>query len=103
MTQQLETRLKTRLQELETRLEKVSRDASSEHSHDSAEQAQERENDEVIDGIGAETRLAIVQLRHALERLENGEYGICQACGEEISAGRLEAVPEATHCVKCAN
>lgn len=37
----------------------------------------------------------------ALNRLEEGTYGICIDCGEEISEGRLKVVPFATHCVKC--
>lgn len=101
--QQLEDRLHNRLAELQQRLSKVSRDAASEHSHDSAEQAQERENDEVLEGIGLETQQSVLQVQHALQRLEDGEYGICQACGELISDARLEVLPEATHCVKCAD
>lgn len=37
----------------------------------------------------------------ALNRLEEGTYGICIDCGEEISEGRLKVVPFAIHCVKC--
>ncbi len=37
----------------------------------------------------------------ALDRLETGEYGICLACEEPISAKRLNAVPWAKHCVPC--
>lgn len=37
----------------------------------------------------------------ALDRLDTGEYGICQACEESISEKRLKAVPWAKHCVPC--
>jgi RNA polymerase-binding protein DksA len=37
----------------------------------------------------------------AIARLRRGEYGVCQACGNEIPAARLEAVPEAALCVEC--
>ncbi len=37
----------------------------------------------------------------ALQRLFNGEYGICQDCGEKISKARLEVRPYAKYCVKC--
>lgn len=37
----------------------------------------------------------------ALERLRNGEYGICQECGEAISPRRLTVIPEASTCVRC--
>lgn len=36
----------------------------------------------------------------ALARIDSGTYGICQIGGEEISAARLEAAPEAANCVK---
>lgn len=37
----------------------------------------------------------------ALQRIEEGEYGICQNCGEEIAEKRLEAVPWARLDIKC--
>lgn len=39
--------------------------------------------------------------RRALERLEEGEYGICVECGEPISPKRLTAVPWTECCVNC--
>mgnify|MGYP006288511305 FL=1 len=94
--------LAAKLAELEKRLASIKRDVTQEHSSDSAEQAQERENDEVIDAIGDETREAIAATRVALARIEAGTYGICDACGGEISAGRLAVLPEATRCINCA-
>jgi RNA polymerase-binding transcription factor DksA len=38
----------------------------------------------------------------ALDRLEQGNYGRCEQCGEEIARGRLEAVPYTRYCVNCA-
>lgn len=37
----------------------------------------------------------------ALERIEQGEYGICVRCGKEISPERLEAVPHVRLCIIC--
>lgn len=37
----------------------------------------------------------------ALDRLETGEYGICQRCEEPISPKRLQAIPWAKYCVQC--
>lgn len=42
------------------------------------------------------------EVEDALERIEEGTYGICQRCGEKISEDRLEIVPEAALCVRCA-
>ena len=44
----------------------------------------------------------IVGLRKALERLAEGEYGYCEACGEPIAKGRLEVDATARYCVACA-
>ncbi|MCD6280202.1 MAG: TraR/DksA family transcriptional regulator [Deltaproteobacteria bacterium] len=41
------------------------------------------------------------QIDAALTRMEAGEYGICEECGEQIPIGRLKAMPFATLCVKC--
>lgn len=46
-----------------------------------------------------ESRLA--WLERALERIEQGTYGLCERCGEPIDPARLEALPETTLCVKC--
>lgn len=40
-------------------------------------------------------------IEQALERIENGSYGSCLSCGAEISAERLEAIPQALKCVNC--
>lgn len=40
-------------------------------------------------------------IEEALIRLEEGTYGICAECGEEISEKRLEAMPFAQYCVAC--
>lgn len=40
-------------------------------------------------------------VQSAIARLERGDYGICQSCGTEIPAARLEALPQAELCVEC--
>lgn len=37
----------------------------------------------------------------ALARIENGTYGICTMCGDEISQARLQAVPWTSLCIAC--
>ena len=43
----------------------------------------------------------ITRLGWALERLDDGTYGTCEACGEEISERRLKVRPEARFCIYC--
>lgn len=98
----LQAQLEERLASLQQRLASIKKDVTQSHSGDSAEQAQERENDEVVDAIGNETAQSIRVIQAALDRIADGTYGICADCGESIAQARLEAIPEATRCVNCA-
>ncbi|HHO54026.1 MAG TPA: RNA polymerase-binding protein DksA [Deltaproteobacteria bacterium] len=46
-------------------------------------------------------RRLLGKIRYALERIQNGEYGACESCGEPITYGRLMARPVATLCIDC--
>jgi DnaK suppressor protein len=41
------------------------------------------------------------QVEHALQRIRDGAYGICETCGHRIPAARLSFQPAATRCVEC--
>lgn len=43
------------------------------------------------------------RLRKALRRIETGDFGWCEECGEAIPPGRLRLDPAATRCVSCAS
>ncbi len=43
----------------------------------------------------------LAEIDSALERIDEGTFGICQTCGEPIGAERLEAVPHTTQCIDC--
>jgi DnaK suppressor protein len=47
-----------------------------------------------------ESRL-IVKIRQALKNIEEGEYGICEMCEEDIGIERLKARPVARYCIQC--
>jgi DnaK suppressor protein len=44
---------------------------------------------------------ALKDIDEALERLDQGTYGICEECGEEIGEKRLQAIPFALYCLEC--
>ncbi|MFN8096797.1 MAG: TraR/DksA C4-type zinc finger protein [Dermatophilaceae bacterium] len=46
-------------------------------------------------------REMLIQSRRAIERLEDGTYGVCENCGNAIGKLRLEAAPRATLCLPC--
>ncbi len=43
-----------------------------------------------------------IRLRKALQRMDEGEFGFCEDCGEDIPLARLRLDPAATRCVSCA-
>ena len=43
----------------------------------------------------------LAQTQHALERIEDGSYGVCERCGQPIGKMRLKAFPRATLCLTC--
>ena len=46
-------------------------------------------------------RKLIMKIREALNRIEDGSFGICELCGEQISEKRLIARPVTTQCIEC--
>ena len=46
---------------------------------------------------------ALDQIEAAIERIEDGTYGQCEECGGKIPTARLEAIPYAALCVRCAS
>lgn len=46
-------------------------------------------------------RDTLVQLEHALQKLDEGTYGLCDSCEQPINPARLEALPLAALCVNC--
>ncbi|CCO24975.1 RNA polymerase-binding protein DksA [Maridesulfovibrio hydrothermalis] len=48
-------------------------------------------------------RKLIKKIQKAIKRLEDGDFGICHACGDDISIARLKARPVTTLCIACKN
>ncbi len=100
---ELQQQLLARQSELSQRIAEVTTNITQEHSTDWSEQAQERQNDEVLEEIGNESRHELQQIHHAIERINNGTYMLCSECGAEINPERLKAVPYPDLCIKCAS
>lgn len=92
--------------DLQARLDRVARHVRHEVEpleKDFAEQAVQRENEEVVDALGNEARRELARVRDALKRMDEGVYGVCEACGENIPPARLKALPQARLCAECAS
>jgi DnaK suppressor protein len=53
------------------------------------------------EGSARNLRRMIAETETALQRVDEGNYGICNACGRPIPPERLEALPSATMCIEC--
>ena len=63
-----------------------------------ADEAEELENQL---SIGDTMRERLNNIDEALEKVENGTYGICEECGKEIGEKVLQAAPESILCAEC--
>jgi DnaK suppressor protein len=53
-------------------------------------------------GVGESLERGLERTERALTKLDEGTYGICDACGRPISPGRLKAMPDGVLCLDCA-
>lgn len=51
--------------------------------------------------LGEKQREELLRIDEALDRIQQGDYGTCDDCGEVIDAGRIEARPFTRYCVTC--
>lgn len=103
MTEQLKLQFTQRIVELQQRIDAIHRNFADGRDADWSEQAGERENEEVLNALESEAKIEIQQLSNAITRMENGSYGVCQKCGEDIGKQRLEVQPAAENCIECAD
>lgn len=89
------------LQEINKAMKSGSDLPVNEPSGDIYDQASSERDRELGLLLGDREREKLRNIDEALLRLEEGEYGICEECEEEIPMGRLKIVPFARHCVKC--
>ena len=56
-----------------------------------------------VQALVGSLRDALTDIEAALEKLEAGQYGVCESCGSQIAEARLEAMPAARLCISCAS
>ncbi len=89
------------LSRLVTKSEQDGREADEEATQDIADKAANSYTKEFLFHQSDENRRLLLLVNEALDRVKNGSYGLCVACGEEVQVKRLEAVPWARHCIEC--
>lgn len=77
------------------------REGRKEEGMDAYDLASEERDREISFILTDREREKVQAIQEALERMEDGEYGICEACEGDIAEGRLEALPFTQMCVAC--
>ena len=89
------------LQEINKAIKSGSEKPSDEPSGDIYDQASNERDRELDLILNDREREKLRNIDEALLKINEGEYGICEECEEEIPVGRLKIVPFARYCVKC--
>jgi DnaK suppressor protein len=100
--------LETEYKRLTDELTQLQNNASSAEERREGSPFGKRE-EEATETLELEKRLALenrvrqemAKVEHALEKVKNGTYGLCDNCGQPINPERLEALPQASLCLNC--
>lgn len=96
----LETMKRQLLVEIQQDL-KQGRESSKDEGMDTYDLASEEREREINFILSDRDRGKLQAIEDALERIEDGSYGVCETCESEIAEGRLQAMPFTRLCVQC--
>lgn len=102
---EIKTRIEKRMQELRitiAQLEETSKPVSLDQPIGRLSRMDSMANQAISGQRLTDSKRTLMRLERALDRIDNDNFGICTECGEDIAAGRLLIMPEATLCVDCA-
>jgi len=71
------------------------------HINDTSDMASDAAEGDTTLRIAEGQTLEAGEIERAIEKVDNGTYGICEMCNKAINVERLEFLPSATHCIKC--
>jgi RNA polymerase-binding transcription factor len=80
---------------------RAEREANKDEGRDTYDLASEERDREINFILSDRDQLKIKQIDNALQRLEEGSYGVCESCGLEIAEERLQAMPFTRLCRDC--
>src|SRR5215212_943340 len=83
------------------RTEDYGREADDDVSQDPADKASNSYTKELLFSQSTNERNTLKLIEEALTRLDDGSFGECQNCGQEIQPKRLDALPWAAYCIRC--
>lgn len=88
----------------EETLKKSQKDASGDNSgyaFHMADVATDTYDREFSLGLASKERVVLQEINHALDKIDEGDFGLCEGCKKKITKVRLKAVPYAMLCLKC--
>ena len=77
------------------------RELRQQTSGDILDAAMDTAQDEISSQLAEVESRELSHIEVALERMRDGNYGLCEGCGEGIPMARLQALPYATMCIQC--
>ena len=93
--------LRRDLEQAESEIVDLMRDSGDGAGDDQADAGAKTYEREQELALAENAREMLAQNEHALARLEDGTYGVCESCGQPIGKLRLQAAPRATLCMPC--
>lgn len=93
--------LLARRQELNERLERIQGNYLRGLDADSEERAKQLADRDVVHALGSDAIAELALIKDALQRLDTGQFGRCECCGETILPERMKACHYATTCMDC--
>ena len=81
--------------------EQYGREADGDSTQDVADKAANSYTKEFLFSQSSNERYLLQLVDEALSRVEEGTFGVCVSCDNEIQQKRLEAVPWTRHCINC--
>jgi DnaK suppressor protein len=94
-------RLRSELDLAEHEIDDMLRDSGDGAGDDAADAGSKTFEREHEMSLANNTRDMLVQAEHALARIDNRTYGVCENCGNPIGKARLQVFPRATLCMTC--
>jgi RNA polymerase-binding transcription factor len=96
-----ETILKTKREELRKSQAQEEKQEEYDFGRDEGDRANFSQSKEMAFRQKAQDRGLLMMVESAISRIEDGSFGICINCGQEITLARLNAVPWSRYCITC--
>lgn len=97
-------RLKRMLTELRSEIQQEVKGASERdlaHIIESTDVASDAAEGDLALRIAESEGVEATEIQRAIDKVDNGSYGVCEGCNKPINSERLRFLPFATHCIKC--